>query len=56
MTDIIKVVDLNKKYVNDEVVTPVLHGVTFSVKKGSSLRLWVHRVQENLRSCISWVF
>jgi putative ABC transport system ATP-binding protein len=34
MTDIIKVVDLNKQYENDEVVTPVLHGVTFNIKKG----------------------
>ena len=39
MTDIIKVVDLNKQYVNDEVVTPVLHGVTFSVKKGEFIAI-----------------
>ncbi len=34
MTDIIKVVDLNKQYENDEVITPVLHGVTFNINKG----------------------
>lgn len=31
---LIKVQDLNKEYVNDEVVTPVLHGVTFGIEPG----------------------
>lgn len=39
MTNIIEVVDLNKQYENDEVVTPVLHSVTFSVKKGEFLAI-----------------
>ena len=34
MPDIIKVVDLKKQYENDGVVTPVLHGLTFSIPKG----------------------
>lgn len=31
---VIKVVDLKKDYVNEEVVTPVLHGVSFEIPKG----------------------
>jgi len=34
MSDIIRVVDLKKDYVNDDIVTPVLHGLTFSIPKG----------------------
>jgi putative ABC transport system ATP-binding protein len=34
MSDIIKVVDLTKTYVNEESETPVLHGVSFSIPKG----------------------
>lgn len=34
MSDIIKVVDLKKTYVNEESETPVLHGVSFSIPKG----------------------
>lgn len=34
MSDIIKVIDLKKQYENDEVVTPVLHGISFSIKAG----------------------
>jgi putative ABC transport system ATP-binding protein len=31
---LINVKDLKKDYVNDEAVTPVLHGLTFSIEKG----------------------
>lgn len=31
---VIRVVDLKKDYVNEEVVTPVLHGVSFEIPKG----------------------
>lgn len=31
---VIRVVDLKKDYVNEEVVTPVLHGLTFDIPKG----------------------
>ncbi len=31
---LIKVTDLKKQYVNEDVVTPVLHGVTFTIEKG----------------------
>lgn len=34
MSDTIKIVDLKKDYENDEVKTPVLHGVSFSIPKG----------------------
>ncbi len=34
MPDVIKVTDLKKTYVNDEVETPVLHGISFSVPRG----------------------
>lgn len=34
MSDVIRVTDLKKTYVNDGVETPVLHGVSFSVPKG----------------------
>lgn len=34
MPDVIKVVDLKKQYENEGVVTPVLHGVTFTIPKG----------------------
>lgn len=34
MSDIIKVVDLQKQYENDGVATRVLHGVSFSIPKG----------------------
>ncbi|MDP2586597.1 MAG: ABC transporter ATP-binding protein [Candidatus Komeilibacteria bacterium] len=32
--ELIKVVDLKKEYVNDEVVTPVLDGLSFEIKQG----------------------
>lgn len=35
MSDIIDVRDLKKEFVNDSVVTKVLHGLTFSIPKGS---------------------
>ncbi|MCX6782118.1 MAG: ABC transporter ATP-binding protein [Candidatus Magasanikbacteria bacterium] len=31
---LIEVVDLDKEYVNEEVVTPVLHGLNFKIEKG----------------------
>ncbi len=31
---LIKVEDLKKDYINEDVVTPVLHGVTFNIEKG----------------------
>ncbi|PIR94187.1 macrolide ABC transporter ATP-binding protein [Candidatus Falkowbacteria bacterium CG10_big_fil_rev_8_21_14_0_10_39_11] len=34
MTELIKVQDLKKQYENDEIVTKVLHGVSFSIKQG----------------------
>ncbi len=34
MTDVIRVVDLKKQYENDGIVTPVLHGVNFTIQKG----------------------
>jgi putative ABC transport system ATP-binding protein len=34
MPEVIKIVDLKKQYVNDEIVTPVLHGINFTVQKG----------------------
>lgn len=34
MSEVIKVIDLKKQYENDGVVTPVLHGISFSIKKG----------------------
>lgn len=34
MSELIKVVNLTKQYENEEVVTPVLFGVNFSIKKG----------------------
>ncbi len=34
MSDIIKVIDLKKQYENDEVVTPVLHGMSFTIEQG----------------------
>lgn len=34
MSDVIQVIDLKKQYENDGVVTPVLHGVNFAIKKG----------------------
>lgn len=34
MSDIIQVIDLKKQYENDEVITPVLHGMSFSIKQG----------------------
>jgi len=34
MSDVIKVVDLKKQYENEEVITPVLHGISFTIKKG----------------------
>lgn len=34
MIDTIKVVDLKKNYENEGVLTPVLHGVSFSIPKG----------------------
>lgn len=34
MSDIIKVIDLKKQYQNDEVITPVLHGLSFSIAQG----------------------
>ena len=37
--DVIRVEDLKKSYVNDEVVTPVLHGISFSVPKGQFLAI-----------------
>jgi len=37
--DVIAVKDLVKRYENDGVVTPVLHGVTFSIKKGEFIAI-----------------
>ncbi len=34
MSDVIKVIDLKKSYVNDDVETPVLHGISFAIPKG----------------------
>lgn len=34
MSDVIKIVDLKKTYVNEESETPVLHGVSFTIPKG----------------------
>jgi len=34
MSDVIKVIDLKKQYENDGVVTPVLHGINFTIRKG----------------------
>jgi putative ABC transport system ATP-binding protein len=34
MSDLIKVVKLNKQYENEDVVTPVLHDLSFSIKAG----------------------
>jgi len=34
MSNVIKVVDLKKQYENEGVVTPVLHGITFTIEKG----------------------
>jgi len=39
MSELIKVVNLTKQYENDEVVTPVLNGVSFSVQKGEFLAI-----------------
>jgi putative ABC transport system ATP-binding protein len=39
MSDIIRVVDLKKDYVNDDIVTPVLHGLTFSIPKGQFIAI-----------------
>jgi putative ABC transport system ATP-binding protein len=34
MADVIKVIDLKKQYENEGVVTPVLHGISFTIKQG----------------------
>jgi putative ABC transport system ATP-binding protein len=34
MTDLIKIVKLNKQYENEDVVTPVLHELSFNIKSG----------------------
>lgn len=34
MPDVIKVIDLKKQYENEGVVTPVLHGINFTISKG----------------------
>jgi len=34
MSDVIQVIDLKKQYENEGVVTPVLHGLSFSIPKG----------------------
>jgi putative ABC transport system ATP-binding protein len=34
MADVIQVIDLKKQYENEGVITPVLHGLTFTIKKG----------------------
>lgn len=34
MSDLIKVVKLNKQYENEDIVTPVLHDLSFSIKAG----------------------
>ncbi|HWQ99777.1 MAG TPA: ABC transporter ATP-binding protein, partial [Candidatus Methylomirabilis sp.] len=34
MPDLITVKELTKQYVNEDVVTPVLHGISFSIPKG----------------------
>lgn len=39
MSELIKVVNLTKQYENDEVITPVLNGVSFSVQKGEFLAI-----------------
>jgi putative ABC transport system ATP-binding protein len=39
MGNIIEVKDLKKEFVNDEIVTKVLHGLTFSIPKGQFLSI-----------------
>ncbi len=39
MPDVIKVVDLKKQYENDGVITPVLHGISFTVKQGEFIAI-----------------
>ncbi|HCC23557.1 TPA: macrolide ABC transporter ATP-binding protein [Candidatus Falkowbacteria bacterium] len=34
MTELLKVIDLKKQYENDEIVTKVLHGVSFNIDEG----------------------
>jgi len=34
MPDVIKVVDLKKQYENEDVITPVLHGISFTIPRG----------------------
>ena len=34
MPDVIKVIDLKKQYENEDVITPVLHGVSFTIERG----------------------
>lgn len=34
MSDIIRIEDLKKEYLNDGIATPVLHGVSFTIPKG----------------------
>ena len=41
--NLIKVQNLKKDYINEDVVTPVLHGLTFSIDKGNLWRLWGRR-------------
>jgi alpha-D-ribose 1-methylphosphonate 5-triphosphate synthase subunit PhnL len=37
MSDLIRIENLTKDYLNDGVATPVLHGVSFTVPKGQFL-------------------
>jgi len=39
MTDVIKVENLKKSYFNEELETPVLHGISFTVPKGQFLSI-----------------
>ncbi|MDQ7814839.1 MAG: ABC transporter ATP-binding protein [Patescibacteria group bacterium] len=39
MPDVIKVEDLKKSYFNEELETPVLHGISFTVPKGQFLSI-----------------
>lgn len=39
MSDLIRIENLTKDYLNDGVATPVLHGVTFTVPKGQFLAI-----------------
>jgi len=44
---LIEVENLKKDYVNDEVVTRVLHDISFKITKASLWQLWGLRVLAN---------